>query len=212
MDQFLIIVHFIIRRQCAEVFFSKKAGWNNKYVVTKTGFLRFSKIFSNLYTLLEHFFYSNTTSQNFWNHCAKFLPGSQIINDSSSHKLHLDRFGSLRTNYCIAEILASHYKLENHDPYKGPSLYYFRIFWKFFWPTHLLTSFVSIDTVLNVIKKCRFPNSPTQPLCLRNIGMISMKSRGRRRKKVGKEKKPIVRWFILCTEGSGLKAIVNTGV
>ena len=73
---------------------------------------------------------------NFRHHCAKFLPGSQIINDSSSHKLHLDRFGSLRTNYCIAEILASHYKLEKHDPYKGPSLYYVTIFSDFFWPTH----------------------------------------------------------------------------
>ena len=79
--------------------------------------------------------YLNTTSQKFWHRCAKFLPGSQIINDSSSHKLHLDRFGSLRTNYCIAEILASHYKLEKHDPYKWPSLYYVGIFWDFFWTT-----------------------------------------------------------------------------
>ena len=123
-----------------------KAGSNKKYDIAKTpGLLWFPKKNSNLNPFLKHFLslsqglqkkaYLNTTSQKFWHRCAKFLPGSQIINDSSSHKLHLDRFGSLRTNYCIAEILASHYKLEKHDPYKGPSLYYVGIFWDFFWTT-----------------------------------------------------------------------------
>ena len=47
-----------------------------------------------------------------------------------------------------------------------------------------------LNTVLNIIRNDHYSNPTTHPLFLRNIGMISIKSRGRRRrKKIGKEKK-----------------------
>ena len=75
--------------------------------------------------------------------------------------------------FCLSVFWSRFYKswtgflvpMQGHT--KGPSLYYVSIFLDFFWPTH----YVSINTVLNVIKTGHFLDLPIHSFCWRNIYM-----------------------------------------